>query len=88
MASVIAGIAKAFEMKMSEIRHGRGGAARMIAAWIGWNEGLLWLRQIAAALRLSSQGRIRDLVREGERKLKRDLVLERLMIASLAAIPR
>ncbi|HVT45175.1 MAG TPA: hypothetical protein VMT00_12395, partial [Thermoanaerobaculia bacterium] len=54
----------------------RGGAAREIAAWLGWYEGLHRLRSIAAALRIGSSGRISDLVRKCERMLKQDPTLQ------------
>ena len=37
----------------------------MLAAWIGWNEGLLRLREIAASLRLRSAGYVSTLVQTG-----------------------
>jgi putative transposase len=86
MLDIIAAIARALEMKMSAIRNGHGGIARMIAAWIGWNEGLLQLRTIAASLRLRSAGRVRDLVRECEEKLRGDPEFGQLVASALAKL--
>jgi len=58
MATVVKAVAKTFDMDEKDLRHRHGRAPRMLAAWIGWNEGLLRLRAIAAALssrRLRSQ---------------------------------
>ena len=51
------------------IRSTHGNAARRIAAWLGWYEGLQRLRSIAAGLRLGSSGRVSDLVHQCERML-------------------
>ena len=61
------------------IRAARGGALRRLAAWIGWNEGLLTLRSIAASLRLRSEGHVSHLIAGCERELSMDRsVLSRL----------
>jgi hypothetical protein len=54
MHAVIAAVAKAAGETTASIRSRRGGAVRRFVAWIGCNEGLLTLRNIAAALRLRS----------------------------------
>ena len=63
MATIIPVVAKVFEVTEEEIRHGHGGTARGIAAWLGCYEGILTRRAIAASLRLRSQGRVSDLIR-------------------------
>ncbi|HYI07725.1 MAG TPA: hypothetical protein VEK57_01535 [Thermoanaerobaculia bacterium] len=56
-------------MTPNSLRSKQGGALRRLAAWIGWNEGLLTLRSIAAALRLRSEGYISNLIRRCTREL-------------------
>jgi len=36
---------------------------RRLVAWIGWHEGLITLRSIAASLRLRSEGHISNLIK-------------------------
>lgn len=70
MATIIDAVAGAFGMHAGEIRHGHGGLARQVAAWLGWWEGLARLRSIAASLRIRSSGRASDLIKECESELK------------------
>jgi len=46
MTKVIRSVAGACEIDQQTLRNSRGGAARMLAAWIGWNQGLLRLREV------------------------------------------
>lgn len=71
--------ATAFSVEESSIRNGRGGNARMAAAWVAWNEGRLTNRQIAAALRLRSCGAVRKLVRNCDSELERNTSLRRVI---------
>ncbi|MGK2857276.1 MAG: hypothetical protein ACSLFQ_08725, partial [Thermoanaerobaculia bacterium] len=75
-----------FRTTAREIRESNGGAARMLAAWLGWYEGLHRLRSIAAALRLRSSGRVSDLVAEAECALRGDPELRRAVDAAYAAL--
>lgn len=86
MATIVAAVATAFETTETAIRKGRGGAAREIAAWLGWYEGLHRLRSIAAALRIGSSGRISDLVRKCERMLRQDPALQGKLELAFAAL--
>lgn len=88
MAAVVAAVARTFSIDESRVRHGRGGIARMIAAWIGWNEGLLTHRDIAAGLRVRSSGHVSDLIRRCDRELGRDSVLQAGVDRCLATIRR
>ena len=58
----------------------------MLAAWIGWNEGLLRLREIAAALRLRSAGYISTLIRRGDDELAGDELLQDLARQAIDAL--
>ncbi len=51
IVKVTRAVAEACEVTAAAIRQSRGGAAWMLAAWIGWNEGLLQVHEIAAGLR-------------------------------------
>jgi hypothetical protein len=84
MMHVTRAVARACDVEDAVLRSSHGGAARMLAAWIGWNEGLLRLREIAAALRLRSSGYISTLVRKCETELARDKLLQSLADAAIA----
>ena len=86
MATVVKAVAKTCGIDEKDLRHRHGGVARMLAAWIAWNEGLLRLREIAAALRLRSSGYISTLVRRGDRELAGDEVLQGLARQVIATL--
>jgi putative transposase len=86
MATVVKAVAKICGIEEKDLRHRHGGAPRMLAAWIGWNEGLLRLREIAAALRLRSSGYISTLIRNGDRELAGDELLQDLARQAIAAL--
>lgn len=67
MAEVVGTIARVAKVSPDMIRSTAGGPVRRLAAWIGWHEGLLTLRSIAAALRLRSEGYVSKLIRQCER---------------------
>jgi putative transposase len=69
MATIIEAVAQVAGESAAEIRHRRGGWLRRLAAWLGWNEGWITLRAIAASLRLRSEGHISGLIRRCEREL-------------------
>ncbi len=75
METVVAAVAKTFECTANVVCTRTIPAARMLAAWLGWHDGLLRLRQIRAAFRLRSNGTISDLIRRCSRELERDPVL-------------
>ena len=86
MAEVIDAIGRAAEAAPAEVRRRQGGALRRLAAWLGWNEGWLTLRSIAASLRLRSEGHISNLIRRCERELGCDRTLLGWLDASLAML--
>jgi len=87
MASVVRAVSKACDIEAETLRDSHGGAARMLAAWIGWNKALLRLREIAAGLRLGSSGHISSLVRQCEMELARDKLLRSLADRALGLMP-
>lgn len=58
MHEVIAAVGKVAQLPRDVVRSIRGGPLRNLAAWLGWHEGLVTLKSIAAALRLRSEGHI------------------------------
>ena len=75
MADVIATVSRVLSIEENDIRFGRGGLARTLAAWVGSRLGLD-LRSIAAALRLRSAGRTSDLVKKCELALVKDAAVQ------------
>jgi len=86
MATIVDAVAKAFSTTAGVIRHGHGGLARMVTAWLGRWEGLARLRSIAAALRLDSCGRVCDLIRACERSLRRNPELQTIVDRAYATL--
>jgi putative transposase len=68
MHEIVTTVAKTAEVTTDDIQNTRGGLLRMLTAWIGWNEGLVTLRTIAASLRLRSEGHVFGLIRRCERE--------------------
>ncbi|MEA2492046.1 MAG: hypothetical protein QOH21_3838, partial [Acidobacteriota bacterium] len=75
MASIIEAIGQVTGGTADAIRQSRGGPLRMLAAWVGWNEGLITLRSIAASLRLRSEGHISNLIRRCEQEFSTNATL-------------
>jgi REP element-mobilizing transposase RayT len=69
MAAVVEAVARAANVSPDTLRSRCGGELRRLAAWIGWHEGLLTLRSIAAALRLRSEGYISSLIQRCTQEL-------------------
>lgn len=65
MTAVIAAVARIAGEPVAAIRS-RGNHWRRLVAWLGWHEGLVTLRSIAASLRLRSEGHISGLIRRCE----------------------
>jgi putative transposase len=86
MNRVIAAVAESAGETTGLIRTMRGRALRRLAAWIGWNEGLLTLRSIAASLRLRSEGHISGMIRRCEREFEIDRTLLGYMDSALATL--
>ena len=68
MYQVIEAVARAAGETAASVRAMRGGTLRRLAAWIGWNEGLLTLRSIAASLRMRSEGYVSEMIRRCDRE--------------------
>ncbi len=79
MDVIVRTVARVAEASPEEVRSRRAGPLRRLIAWIGWHEGLVTLRSIAASLRLRSEGYVSDLIRRCEREFDRN----RLLLAHL-----
>jgi putative transposase len=66
MHKVMAAVAKAAGETVETIRHTQGHILRSLVAWLGWHEGWVTLRTVAASLRLRSEGHISYLIRRCE----------------------
>lgn len=88
MLEVISAVARAVRVNADAIRHGHGGHARMLSAWIAVNEGLLKNAEIAAALRLRSSSHVSELVRRCEREFDTDTGFRRCLDECLSTLRR
>jgi REP element-mobilizing transposase RayT len=86
MHVIVDAVAKAADVTAAAIRETRGGMLRSLAAWIGWHEGLITLRSIAASLRLRSEGHISNLIKWCGRAFGEDRTLLGWLDASLATL--
>jgi putative transposase len=86
MAEIVAAVAKVSGQKASAIRAARGGRLGRLVSWIGWYEGLVTLRSIAASLRFRSEGYISALIQRCQRELPHDPALESWLDAALTAL--
>jgi REP element-mobilizing transposase RayT len=76
MTGVLTAVAKVVATPVDRIRYGRGGQARMLAAWLACHEGRLGLRAIAAGLRVRSTGGVSKLIRCCEEQLRSNVELQ------------
>ena len=79
MADVIRAVADALAIDEAWVRCGRGGTARMAAAWIASYEGQLTNTEVAAGLRLRSAGHVSRLVDRCDREAEHDIHLRELL---------
>jgi hypothetical protein len=86
MIAIVSAVAHAASRSVANLREMRGGPLRRLVAWIGWNEGLVTLRSIAASLRLRSEGYVSDMIRRCEREFGRDPALLRQLDLALASL--
>ena len=86
MHTILATVAAVAKMPREQVRTRGAGALRWLVAWLGWHEGLVTLRSIAAALRLRSEGHISPLIRRCEEAFSRDATLLAHLDAALARL--
>lgn len=88
MRAIIAAVADVMRIDEHRIRAGRGGIARMVAAWIAWYEGRLRSKEIAAALRMRNSGWVRCVVTRCDDALRTQSVLREIVDRCLATMCR
>ncbi len=86
MPAIVKAVARAANVAPGAVRAAGGRQLRSLAAWLGWHEGLLTLRSIAAALRIRSEGHISMLIRRYREELSANPALLARLDASLAAL--
>jgi putative transposase len=86
MYQIVDAVGKAAGTSAAWIRETRGNALRRLAAWIGWHEGLITLRSIAAGLRLRSEGHISNLIRRCDREFGSDEALLKYLDVALVTL--
>jgi REP element-mobilizing transposase RayT len=86
MHAVIEAVGKTGGESEAAIRATRGGSLRRLAAWIGWHEGLVTLRTIAASLRLRSEGHVSNLIRRCEMEFASDSKILGILDGALAIL--
>lgn len=75
MGRIVRVVAALCGLRSRVVRAMRGGVQRRLIAWLAWNEGLLRLREIAAALGLRSAGHVSTEIRRCQRELATDTEL-------------
>jgi putative transposase len=86
MHEVVSAVARAASVAASTIREARGGCLRRLVAWIGWYEGWVTLRTIAASLRLRSEGHVSGLIRRCQGEFAADPCLLSYLDQALAIV--
>ena len=82
---VVDAVAASLGEPVDEIRFGRANRARMLAAWLGSNEGLLTRSEIASALSVSESG-VRRLLKKCERELADNSTMRECLDSTLAKL--
>ena len=86
MHQIVAAVAQASGETPEAIRSKRGNVLRRLVSWIGWHEGLVTLRSIAASLRLRSEGHISNLIKRCEREFSTNPTLLGWLDASMTML--
>ena len=87
MADVIGAVSHVERLQECQVRHGRGGTARMMAAWIGSCEAHRPLREIAAALNVRSVGHVSRMIAACDRELRADASLQQRTDETVRLLP-
>lgn len=86
LRAIVKTVAVVGSTSQQAVRSVKGGPLRRLIAWLGWYEGLITLRSIAAALRLRSEGYVSNLIRRCDRELGGDSRLLANLDATLAIL--
>jgi hypothetical protein len=82
---IVSAVARIAGKTATAVRAMRGGPIRRLIAWLGWHEGLVTLRTIAATLRLRSEGHVSGMIHRCEMEFGRDPALvDQLDLATAA----
>jgi REP element-mobilizing transposase RayT len=85
MFQIVKAVARVGDSNADDLRTMRGGPLRRLVAWLGWHEGLVTLRSIAASLVLRSEGHVSGMIRRCEKEFADDRVLlDQLDLATAA----
>jgi hypothetical protein len=71
MPAIVSAVAHVAKRSVADVRAMRDASLRRLVAWIGWHEGLVTLRSIAASLRLRSEGYVSGMIRRCEQEFGR-----------------
>jgi len=86
MFQIVRAVARVADSTADALRTMRGGPLRRLIAWLGWNEGLVTLRSIAASLLLRSEGHVSGMIRRCEKEFADDPVLVAQLDLATAAL--
>ncbi|HEX9982785.1 MAG TPA: transposase [Thermoanaerobaculia bacterium] len=84
--AIVEAVAATAQLPLEAARTTRGSAVRRLIAWLGWHEGLVTLRSIAAALRLRSEGHVSNMIRRCEYEFGKSATLLSHLDAALVAL--
>ncbi|MEO8380886.1 MAG: transposase [Acidobacteriota bacterium] len=88
MQEIVKTVARVANVSRDEIRTRRGSPIRRLIAWLGWHEGLVTLRSIAASILIRSEGHVSGMIRRCEREFSSDPVLLEQLDLVTAALRR
>jgi hypothetical protein len=88
MSAIVIAVANVLGVPENDVRCGRGGTPRSVAAWIGCYEGMLTNREIAAALRLRSDAWVTKIVASFDRELRTNARLRDCIDRCMATLGR
>jgi putative transposase len=88
MHEVISAVAQVMSLPEDRIRTAGSGMARSLVAWIGRYEANLTNRQIAAALRLRSEGHVSNVVAQCDRELSENAMLREAVDRCMSTLGR
>jgi len=86
MPAIVKTVANVAEQLEEAIRPNSSAERRRLVAWIGWYEGLITLRGIAAGLRLRSEGYVSSLIRRCDQELATNSLLLSQLDGALAVL--
>jgi hypothetical protein len=86
MHAIVRAVANVAKRLEEVIQPTSSAERRGLMAWIGWHEGVITLRSIAAGLRLRSEGYVSNLIRRCEQAFATNRPLLAQLDAALVAL--